>query len=79
MKYLTGAYHAAEVVPPGTTLTSLSQGIELEGLHVKTCCGRRLTMGAELYRLEDAPPTSLNPCNLKACQNVFAANAQQAA
>jgi hypothetical protein len=79
VNYITGAYHAAEVVPPGTMLTSPLQGIEIEGLLVKTCCGRRLTMGAELYRLEDSPPIALNPCNLKACQRSFASSSQQAA
>jgi hypothetical protein len=79
VNFVTGAYHAAEVIPAGTILTSPLQGIEVGGLHVKTCCGRRLTMGAALYRLEESPPIALNPCHLKACQRSFAVSSQPAA
>ena len=79
VNFLTGAYHAAEVVPTGTILTSPLQGIELDGMRVKTCCGRRLTMGAALYSLEDEPPINLNACNHKSCQRMFAAISQAAA
>ena len=67
--FLTGSYHAAELVPETSPLRTSkpAQILQLQGRSYRALCGSMLTQPPSLYAIEDGTPVHLSPCGRSAC------------